>query len=177
MADPATIARFCIAPVVPTCGVGASVSQADCAAATDYCTSRELAPPLCRAESRSDEAWRRGFVSNPHASRPLTYPRGPGGPDECDEVGGCDMCQGDCDDDSDCRGSLRCFKRDNLALSPPGCSRQLDMTVDDDDDFCFDPIYQHPDMITVSPMRSCFCLALSCRAKCCRRSTPRSGST
>ena len=37
---PTTIAHFCIAPVVQTCGEGASVSAADCAAARNLCLQR-----------------------------------------------------------------------------------------------------------------------------------------
>ena len=43
-----TIAHFCIAPVVQTCGEGASVAAADCAAARNICLQRGLAPPACR---------------------------------------------------------------------------------------------------------------------------------
>ena len=33
------------------------------------------------------------------------------------------MCQGDCDDDEDCNGSLKCFQREssNREETPPGC--------------------------------------------------------
>ena len=36
----------------------------------------------------------------------------------------CGLCEGDCRDDSDCRGSLRCFQRgsENSGLAVPGCS-------------------------------------------------------
>ena len=146
--DPATIARFCIAPVMPACGEGASVSNATCTEARAYCATRGLAPPTCRAETPTDEAWRRGFVTNLHADQPLSALDRVGG--ECEETP-CSMCQGDCDDDSDCAGNLRCFERDNLALTPPGCSKQIDgeATVDSNDDFCYDPNYVHPDRITV----------------------------
>ena len=36
-------------------------------------------------------------------------------------AGGCDLCEGDCDRDSDCKAGLRCFQRTRLE-SVPGCS-------------------------------------------------------
>ena len=36
-------------------------------------------------------------------------------------AGKCDLCEGDCDYDSDCKAGLRCFQRDGLA-PVPGCS-------------------------------------------------------
>ena len=137
---------------MPACGEGASVSNATCTEARAYCATRGLAPPTCRAETPTDEAWRRGFVTNLHADQPLSALDRVGG--EC-EATPCSMCQGDCDDDSDCAGNLLCFERDNLALTPPGCSRQVDgeRTVDSNDDFCYDPNYVHPVSLPLSSDR------------------------
>ena len=42
------------------------------------------------------------------------------GRDACD--GGCNACEGDCDFDSDCAGNLKCYQRDSLMSSVPGCT-------------------------------------------------------
>ena len=36
-------------------------------------------------------------------------------------AGKCDVCQGDCDSDADCKSGLRCFQRNGLT-PVPGCS-------------------------------------------------------
>lgn len=53
---------------------------------------------------------------------------GPPGSSTINNLGGeycdthtCRKCQGDCDDDSQCEGSLRCFQRNGLE-KVPGCS-------------------------------------------------------
>ena len=42
------------------------------------------------------------------------------GKDACSS-GSCNLCEGDCDSDSDCNGSLRCYQR-NTNESVPGCT-------------------------------------------------------
>jgi hypothetical protein len=36
--------------------------------------------------------------------------------------GNCNICEGDCDFDSDCAGNLKCYQRDSLMSSVPGCT-------------------------------------------------------
>ena len=43
------------------------------------------------------------------------------GKDGCDSSQKCDACYGDCDDDNDCKGSLKCFERDG-DTKIPGCA-------------------------------------------------------
>merc|ERR1712028_101958 len=45
-------------------------------------------------------------------------------------------CEGDCDSDSDCAGSLQCFQRDSRE-AVPGCANNAD--VPHNYDFCYDP--------------------------------------
>ena len=46
-----------------------------------------------------------------------------------------DVCQGDCDNDDDCKGCLKCFKRSN-GEPVPGCSGDV---FDPRLDFCYAP--------------------------------------
>ena len=46
-----------------------------------------------------------------------------------------DICQGDCDNDDDCKGCLKCFKRSN-GEPVPGCSGDV---FDPRLDFCYAP--------------------------------------
>eukprot|EP01045_Picozoa_sp_COSAG04_P006789 COSAG04_NODE_341_length_16294_cov_8.682618_4_plen_186_part_00 len=59
---PTTIAHFCIAPVVQTCGEGASVAAADCAAARNICLQKGLAPPACRPPGIFETALAQGLM-------------------------------------------------------------------------------------------------------------------
>ncbi|KAL3935708.1 MAG: hypothetical protein SGBAC_008823 [Bacillariaceae sp.] len=52
---------------------------------------------------------------------------------------GLSECQGDCDDDSDCKFGLICFFRDVGTVSVPGCQGNADETGDGFDDFCIKP--------------------------------------
>ena len=45
-------------------------------------------------------------------------------------------CQGDCDSDADCIGSLICYQRDGDGANPPGCQGSAETKKDWD--FCFD---------------------------------------
>jgi hypothetical protein len=45
------------------------------------------------------------------------------------------MCEGDCDDNSDCQPGLECFKSDG-GDRVPGC---LGVTSDNNYDYCYDP--------------------------------------
>jgi len=45
-------------------------------------------------------------------------------------------CEGDCDSDSDCAGSLQCFQREQRE-AVPGCANNAD--VPPNYDFCYDP--------------------------------------
>jgi len=47
------------------------------------------------------------------------------------------LCEGDCDNDSHCAGSLRCYHRNTDADAiPPGCAGQPERS----NDYCFDPV-------------------------------------
>ena len=59
---PTTIAHFCIAPVVQTCGEGASVAAADCAAARNICLQKGLSPPACRPPGIFETALAQGLM-------------------------------------------------------------------------------------------------------------------
>ena len=54
------------------------------------------------------------FLSSPASAALVSL-----GKDACQ--GSCNKCEGDCDRDSDCSGSLRCFMRDGTQ-AVPGCS-------------------------------------------------------
>ena len=124
---PTTIAHFCIAPVVQTCGEGASVAAADCAAARNLCLQRGLTPPACRPAGIFETALARGLMVD-YSSAGLDYPR------MNDEVEAGPMCTGDCDDDSDCDAGLLCYQRDFTFNTPPGCRPQVSA------DECEDPL-------------------------------------
>ena len=46
------------------------------------------------------------------------------------------LCQGDCDIDSDCEGSLHCYQRNDGDPTPPGCTGE----GTNDFDYCFMPV-------------------------------------
>merc|ERR1719287_220191 len=51
-------------------------------------------------------------------------------------------CQGDCDGDDECQAGLKCFLREPGGPLPPGCPgrpRHAGGTVDNGNDFCYDP--------------------------------------
>ena len=50
----------------------------------------------------------------------ITLTTGANGANGCG-AGKCDVCQGDCDSDADCKSGLRCFQRNGLT-PVPGCS-------------------------------------------------------
>ena len=49
----------------------------------------------------------------------ITLTTGANGANGCG-AGGCDVCEGDCDSNADCKTGLFCFKRDGFA-PVPGC--------------------------------------------------------
>ncbi|EEC45889.1 predicted protein, partial [Phaeodactylum tricornutum CCAP 1055/1] len=56
------------------------------------------------------------------------------------------VCEGDCDQDSDCAGDLRCFQRSNGHLVVPGCAGgAADVSHFD---YCYDPTYG-PTLVSV----------------------------
>jgi len=64
------------------------------------------------------------------------------------QTGGMHACQGDCDEDNQCVGSLRCYRHYSPPLpppdhAPPGCSGIPEIKVTDKGqtvvDYCFDP--------------------------------------
>ena len=52
----------------------------------------------------------------------------------CTAANPCGKCEGDCNDDNDCRGDLKCFQRDSC-VQIPGCYDGSPC----DYDFCHDP--------------------------------------
>eukprot|EP00562_Extubocellulus_spinifer_P025987 CAMPEP_0178673474 /NCGR_PEP_ID=MMETSP0698-20121128/34324_1 /TAXON_ID=265572 /ORGANISM="Extubocellulus spinifer, Strain CCMP396" /LENGTH=425 /DNA_ID=CAMNT_0020317493 /DNA_START=14 /DNA_END=1288 /DNA_ORIENTATION=- len=56
------------------------------------------------------------------------------GRDGCDDDYPCDKCTGDCDDNSNCMGNLKCFQRSGRQ-DVPGCSGD----GVSGDDYCYDP--------------------------------------
>ena len=57
----------------------------------------------------------------------------------------------DCDDDEDCASGLVCFQRDTAMNTPPGCAfDQATGSVDENDDFCVDPNFKHPDQVQIN---------------------------
>ena len=60
------------------------------------------------------------------------------GSSECTSSNTCARCKGDCDDDNDCTGNLKCFSRDNKE-QVPGCSTggSSDLT---NFDYCYDEL-------------------------------------
>jgi len=56
---------------------------------------------------------------------------------DCNRTHPCEICEGDCDSDEQCKGDLKCFMRDGESdeLSVPGCSGSVQGTKD----YCYDP--------------------------------------
>lgn len=69
------------------------------------------------------------------------------GKEWCDEHL-CGVCQGDCDDDSQCAGDLKCFQRDG-GMDVPGCSGGRDSHSRTD--YCYDPNYASVPTNVVAP--------------------------
>jgi len=69
---------------------------------------------------------------------PLILVNGDGG--NCSENNPCNICEGDCDSDTECASGLECFKRGDFA-SVPGCSGSGDWGRD----YCYHPStdYRH----------------------------------
>eukprot|EP01043_Picozoa_sp_COSAG02_P012097 COSAG02_NODE_459_length_21908_cov_5.444725_10_plen_864_part_00 len=160
----AAIASVCMAPVVSTCGAASSVSASFCTPETGtspppyegsvpivggsierFCSERSEALPTCRAPTTAQLAATRG--ERPDYGYPSLL-----SPDSCDRDSRCGLCRGDCDDDSDCARGLVCFQRDSRYNTPPGCGFHDDSDamddIDDDDDFCVDRNFVHPDQVT-----------------------------
>eukprot|EP01052_Picozoa_sp_SAG31_P027909 SAG31_NODE_2650_length_5298_cov_1.690710_8_plen_95_part_01 len=95
-----------MAPVVTSCGTGASVSHALCNITKEFCSSKGLAAPICRDVPQFSPPYvTSGTVNTLRQSD--------------DASGG--VCAGDCDDDDDCVEGLKCWERDTRDLPVPGC--------------------------------------------------------
>jgi hypothetical protein len=68
------------------------------------------------------------------------------GGDACTTARPCLTCQGDCDTDKDCAGSLRCFQRTSKSTVPPGCQRTQQGDIHDYD-HCYDIKYISPGVL------------------------------
>ena len=80
----------------------------------DYCAAKEkIAAVYTRVSSY--KTW---IEESMGLNSPLTT--GAYGSKGCG-AGKCDVCQGDCDSDADCKSGLRCFQRNGLT-PVPGCS-------------------------------------------------------
>eukprot|EP01047_Picozoa_sp_COSAG01_P018408 COSAG01_NODE_996_length_12232_cov_4.146707_1_plen_415_part_00 len=104
---------------------GREAAERACAA-TDECKS--LFQPVCGDIAGSWFTCRVGAPGDEHArniSASANTPPPAGmvnkGPTGCTPQRQCGLCQGDCDHDGDCQGSLRCFQRDGMQ-SVPGCA-------------------------------------------------------
>ncbi len=68
----------------------------------------------------------------------------------CTPTSPCDVCQGDCDEDEDCAGKLKCFKRyDGEYTQVPGCTVGGSADISGAD-YCYDPGSPTP---TLNPTR------------------------
>ena len=137
-----------MAPVVAPCGEDASVPEAYCQRAHDYCRAAGMNAPLCRPRTHTEEARAQGRVSD------QSFPDLVDGGFSCNN-GGCPVCHGDCDSDDECAPGLICYERDALYNVPPGCRYEtLPSDRSDpgeyDSDFCIDPTFRHPDAVLVN---------------------------
>ena len=131
-----TVVPMCLAPVMSSCGAGATSSNATCAAAQQYCNRALLQPPSCRAPAPFP-----GYMSPA-----MLVHR------DCDDSSPCPVCAGDCDDDSECAGSLKCKERDITTMPVHGCSGDSDggsTGADENDDYCYDPSWVDPNRISL----------------------------
>jgi hypothetical protein len=131
-----TAATMCMAPVMSSCGAGATSSNDTCMAAQQYCNHALVQPPSCRAPAPFP-----GYMS------PTMLVQG-----DCDDSSPCPVCAGDCDDDSECAGSLKCKERDITTMPVHGCSGDSDggsTGADENDDYCYDPSWVDPNRISL----------------------------
>jgi hypothetical protein len=131
-----TAATMCMAPVMSSCGAGATSSNATCAAAQQYCNRALLQPPSCRAPAPFP-----GYMSPA-----MLVHR------DCDDSSPCPVCAGDCDDDSECAGSLKCKTRDTRTMPVHGCTGDFNggsAGGDYNDDYCYDPSWVDPNRISL----------------------------
>jgi hypothetical protein len=127
---------MCMAPVMSSCGAGATSSNDTCMAAQQYCNHALVQPPSCRAPAPFP-----GYMS------PTMLVQG-----DCDDSSPCPVCAGDCDDDSECAGSLKCKTRDTRTMPVHGCTGDFNggsAGGDYNDDYCYDPSWVDPNRISL----------------------------
>ena len=74
----------------------------------------------------NNELWRRGFR--------LKDKGGSG----CTSGNKCGVCEGDCDNDNDCKSGLKCFQRSSSSKQVPGCAKGGDGDIGTHD-YCYKP--------------------------------------
>jgi hypothetical protein len=140
---------FCIFPVVQMAGDGKdglSVCQADCDSNAD-----------CEGDLVCYQRSKWSMSSVPGCSGNVNE-IGNGGEDFCIVASasfaalamvaigldGMQVCQGDCDRNSDCAGSLVCYQRSKGISLVPGCRGDADDFGDGSEDFCVHPLALAP---------------------------------
>ena len=72
------------------------------------------------------------------------------GSEACEPNTPCDACEGDCDNDAGCKGTLKCFSRSNYQpATVRGC--KAFSKPDQDTDYCYDPAYVEPEVFVPNP--------------------------
>ena len=56
----------------------------------------------------------------------------------CTSRNKCDVCEGDCDNDNDCKSGLKCFQRSSSSKQVPGCAKGGDGDIGTHD-YCYKP--------------------------------------
>ncbi|CAJ1951876.1 unnamed protein product [Cylindrotheca closterium] len=136
---------FCILPALEVTGnnnvTGLSVCQADCDSNDDcqgnlVCYQRARGSnmvPGCRGNPDQLGDGDEDYCILPTASFTELEVVGNG-------LNGLQVCQADCDKDSDCQGSLLCYQRKLGMDKIPGCSGHADFMGDGTEDFCVHPL-------------------------------------
>ncbi|EEC48151.1 frustulin 5, partial [Phaeodactylum tricornutum CCAP 1055/1] len=145
--DVASRADFCYDPMPTTSPVAMATTSPPTSSPVTMATSSPVAKPTSSPVTKPTSSPVAKPTSSPVAmptSSPVATPTA-GGPSVV-VVGDngtpssafpLKICQGDCDKDSDCEGSLKCFMRDG-GEAVPGCSGGED--VASRADFCYDPM-------------------------------------
>lgn len=137
---------FCILPPLQIHGndnniTGLSACQADCDSNNDcsgdlVCYQRSLGSnmvPGCRGDPDTLGDGNEDYCILPTASFTNLEVVGNG-------LSNLQVCQADCDKDSDCEGSLLCYQRKLGMDKVPGCSGHADFLGDGTEDFCVHPL-------------------------------------
>eukprot|EP00980_Cylindrotheca_fusiformis_P008127 scaffold1727_cov133-Cylindrotheca_fusiformis.AAC.30 len=135
---------FCIYPDMRMAGDGIDglgLCEADCDSDADcagdlVCYLRSNGSsvvPGCRGDPNEIGDGREDFCIMPPASVAALSLVGNG-------ITGLDVCEADCDRDSDCVGTLVCYQRGKGTQDVPGCQGNADDFGDGNEDFCVHPM-------------------------------------